>query len=113
MPLLDAAETSCLCVVVATKCDLLSDTVSRVPREQALQFTRSLNSGRDLPEIPYFETSSLTGQNVERVFEVIFNTVLSHIKQKPSTEKTQSSKGSVDLNSNTTAQGTPVQSKCC
>ena len=115
MPLLESAEPNCLCVVVATKSDLLSETPERVPMELGVRFAKSLNRNRDLSELPYFETSSMTGQNVEHAFEFIFQTVLPQAKQKQEqVTATTRSKSTVDLNSTgNTPQGQNVHSKCC
>ena len=70
LPLLDAAEEDCLLVVVGTKTDLLSESNRAVDMQEALVFSKEINK-RKLNEIPYFETSSKTGHNVNRVFEYI------------------------------------------
>lgn len=77
IPLLREAEPDCLCVVVGTKADLVTSPSSkRVSMEHAYHFTKELNPQRNLEKVPYFETSSLTGQNVESVFQYIFETLL-------------------------------------
>ena len=47
----------------------------RVPQHEALVLAQEVNK-RTLPQVPYFETSSVTGQNVNTVFEFIFQTLL-------------------------------------
>ena len=70
-PLLEAAEDNCLVIVVGTKLDLVSDSNRAVPPQDAKILARDLNK-QPLSELPYFETSSLSGHNVDRVFQYIF-----------------------------------------
>ena len=73
LPLLQSAEEDCLLVVVGTKLDLLNAVKSRpIPRQDAILLATEINSG-NLGSVPYFETSSITGQNVNKVFEYILN----------------------------------------
>ncbi|XP_038051572.1 ras-related protein Rab-20-like [Patiria miniata] len=81
LPLLDAAKEDCLLCVTGMKLDLVKDK-ARVDRHQAEKFAMQVNGARykDATESevrkPYFETSSLTGENVDKVFEFIFSTLL-------------------------------------
>ena len=64
-------------MVVGTKVDLLPGRSREVTQDDALILARELNTG-SLEQLPYFETSSLSGQNVGNVFEYIFTQKLSH-----------------------------------
>ncbi len=75
MSLLEAAEENCLCVVVGTKLDLVTQETRKVSQKDGLMFAKEINK-KDLSEIPYFETSSMTGQNVNKMFEYIFDYLL-------------------------------------
>ncbi|XP_033109145.1 ras-related protein Rab-20-like [Anneissia japonica] len=100
LPLLDAAKEDCLFCVTGTKLDLvknLSDSATnghdagsktienkknarQVTQQEAVEFAMQINEPRfknKKPETrPFFETSSLTGENVCDVFEYIFQELL-------------------------------------
>ncbi|KAI0232036.1 Ras-related protein Rab-7b [Lamellibrachia satsuma] len=102
--LLQDANKDCLVVVVGTKLDLLSSQAREVSQDDALVLARELNTG-SLKQLPYFETSSLTGQNIVKVFEYIFTEKLSQ-----QTLEDQSVRHStVDLRS---GRGSSTSSKC-
>lgn len=114
IPLLQAAEKDCLLVVVGTKLDLISeDRPRQVMREEALTFASEINahlSTKDKKVLPYFETSSKTGQNVPRVFEYIFEFCLgseSQIKLKRDKDCVNLSQGTSNI-----PQG-ERKSNCC
>lgn len=69
--LLEAAEENCLVVIVGMKLDLLTGSNRAVSASDGKLLAKELNK-QQLAELPYFETSSLTGHNVDRVFEYIF-----------------------------------------
>jgi len=73
VPLLDSALEGCIKIVIGTKSDLLS-TVERsaVTTEDGQMLAREINREELSAERLYFETSSLTGLNVDDVFESIF-----------------------------------------
>ena len=75
LPLLHCVEDNCLKVVVATKIDLLSEHERKVKPEEGMLFAKELNKDHT-SEVPFFETSSVTGQNVVRVFDYIFRVCL-------------------------------------
>ncbi|XP_072032268.1 ras-related protein Rab-20-like [Amphiura filiformis] len=81
LPLLEAAKEDCLLCVTAMKQDLLTDSNRAVPQEEAERFALQMNANRyrdtrNAPRRkPYFETSALSGQNVDEVFEFIFTTL--------------------------------------
>ena len=81
VPLLSSAEENCLCVVVGTKCDLITDTnserYSRVVGD-GLELAKELNKDRhfELDAPAFFVTSSLRNENVQDVFEFIFKAIL-------------------------------------
>lgn len=70
--LLSMVDDFALKVVVATKCDLLGKAKRQVSVAEAENFARSLNPGLAKEKTPYFETSSATGENIDQVFEYIF-----------------------------------------
>lgn len=76
VPLLESASENCLKIVVATKLDLVSNGCKfprKVSTEQGLQLAKILNpSLANNCYVPYFETSSLTGYNVDKVFQFAF-----------------------------------------
>ncbi|KAL5014663.1 hypothetical protein ScPMuIL_008933 [Solemya velum] len=79
LPLLDSADPDCVKIVVGTKMDLLTGDSREVTPEEAKRFAREINSTVDPSKFtrdPYFETSSLTGYNVNEVFEFIFQLCL-------------------------------------
>lgn len=109
LPLLDSADPDCVKIVVGTKMDLLTGDSREVTPEEAKRFAREINSTVDPSKFtcdPYFETSSLTGYNVNEVFEFIFQLCL------PMSGDTKKKRpGSVvDLESSHTATG---KKNCC
>ena len=79
--LLQAAEPNCLVVMVGTKKDLVTHATREVAQTvgQKLAIEQNAHKGRpeeSFTQIPFFETSSKTGENVEKVFEFILNTCL-------------------------------------
>ncbi|XP_013384995.1 ras-related protein Rab-20 [Lingula anatina] len=111
VPLLEAAEKDCLHVVVATKADLVSPSTRAVSSQQVLAFAREINQHLppkdDKPVIPYFETSSLSGQNVKRLFEYIFEHCLPEGEER---KKRTSSSVDLDLENVSSAEN---KKSCC
>ena len=71
--LLQTAEPGCLKVVVGCKSDSCNDKRA-IQLEECQKLALELNPGHsDMSCMPYFETSSLNGTNVERVFEFILS----------------------------------------
>ena len=123
LPLLDAAKEDCLLCVTGMKLDIV-DNNSRVDRHQAEKFAMQLNTGRykDCQDLdfqkPYFETSSLTGENVDSVFEFIFSTLLPSTKDGAGIQHkvSQQNKGvvHVDLDDQlSSSQSSPRSKNCC
>lgn len=86
MPLLPT--DNCLKVVVAAKMDLVtSDTSREVSQQEAREFCREINNdllearGDDI-QLPFFETSSKTGESVTETFEFIFEKCLSALSEE-------------------------------
>jgi len=102
-PLLRSARDNCLCVVIGTKSDLVASEGRAVNSNDALTLARELNSCRDCQ--PYFETSSLTGDNVNEVFDFIFKTCLS--EDRKNEQLTNAS--TINLND----QKAQAKSSCC
>lgn len=70
--LLSMVNDFALKVIVGTKSDLLGKAKRQVSVAEAETFARSLNPGLAMDKVPYFETSSATGENIDQVFEYIF-----------------------------------------
>ena len=103
-----------MCVVVGTKVDLLTKTQRRVSQQDGLLLAKKINSSRP-QELPYFETSSLTGHNVNRVFEYIFDTLLP-LKEGEQRYYRKTNSGVVHLEESPKqkeAEGESEKSKCC
>ncbi|KAJ8020778.1 Ras-related protein Rab-20 [Holothuria leucospilota] len=84
IPLLESAKDDCLLCVTGMKLDLEPSAKFRVPSSEAEDFSARLNFDRyknqDRYRKPFFETSSLTGEGVNEVFEFIFKTLLTNGK---------------------------------
>lgn len=112
LPLLEAAKENCLLCVVAMKKDLLTGTNYAVTPEEAERFAVEMNANRysrnaHLPK-PYFETSSLTGQNVHNVFEFIFQTLFG--VEGANSRNAAARKGVVNVDGN---RGGQSKGGCC
>lgn len=73
IPLLESALEDCACIVVGTKSDLVSSGDRVISVEDGIALSMEVNKTHPGEKPPYFETSSLTGENVEEVFEYLFN----------------------------------------
>lgn len=111
--ILEAANLDCLKVVVGTKLDLIkAESDSRdVTFDEGQKLAMELNSNLDissLPHAPYFETSSLLDENIQKVFDFILDYCLPLSAEQKS--KQEFSKNSViDL-----MEGSNEHSrKCC
>ena len=81
LQLLEAAEPNCLVCVVGTKRDLVTDSTREVSEKSAKALATEINVSKGrapetLSQIPFFETSSKTGENVDEVFDFILHTCL-------------------------------------
>lgn len=79
--LLESAEPNCLVVITGTKKDLIASSKRAVSEEAGLELAKQQNKSKDRPleslsQIPFFETSAKTGENVDNVFNFIFKTCL-------------------------------------
>ena len=113
IPLLQSADENCLCVVVGTKLDLVNDTTRQVSTDVGKALAKSQNKGRVDQEssvVPYFETSSKTGKNVEDVFSFILNTCLPLGDDCGEKMGRKLSGGCVDLHK---PKNCPEKRKCC
>lgn len=110
IPLLESAEENCLCVVVGTKLDLVNNSTRQISTDigRALATAQNKDTNHSLNRVPYFETSSKTGENVEDVFSLILNTCLPLDNER--TAKT-SSTGVVNLDNS--HQPSHTKKKCC
>ncbi|CAB4000327.1 ras-related Rab-20-like [Paramuricea clavata] len=114
IPLLQSAEEDCLCVVVGTKLDLVNDTTRQISTDMGKALAKSQNKVRYADSanvVPYFETSSKTGKNVEDVFSFILNTCLPLENDcKDKMTRKLSSGGCVDLHQ---PKNCHEKRKCC
>ena len=114
LTLLQSADSNCLCVVVGTKLDLVEEIPRQVTPDEGYILAKKLNSSRPT-ELPYFETSSVTGQNVDRVFEYIFETLLP-LKEGEQKYRRKVNTAVVNLNDapqDKKPDNQPEKSKCC
>ena len=102
-PLLPATLDGCLNVVIGTKLDLAASQGRAVDSADGRTLAAELNATKGCQ--PYFETSSLTGENVEEVFEFIFKTCL----PQNDSEKPNSLGSSVRLD----GHAEKTKSSCC
>jgi len=102
VPLLESALPDCVKVVIGTKCDLLTTTPRAITVEDGHTLAREIN-GPDMAHRDglYFETSSLSGLNVEEVFESIFNLCVPKMKH---TEQGMNSGTEINLTKTTQEQ---------
>ena len=112
IPLLQTADENCLRIVVGTKMDLVNDTNRQVSKEMGKALAKNQNKGRidETNVVPYFETSSKTGENVEAVFSFILNTCLP--LESDCSEKT-ARKHSGDCVNLHGPKNSPEKQKCC
>ncbi|XP_074656321.1 ras-related protein Rab-20-like [Tubulanus polymorphus] len=79
IPLLENGTENCVKVVIGTKSDLIAGgSGRRVTERQAFEFTRTINNlstAAPRATVPYYETSSLTGDNIDVAFQKVFATV--------------------------------------
>jgi len=78
IPLLDSALQDCIKVVVGTKLDLLPTMGRAVSILDGQALAKEIN--KESSNTLYFETSSLTGFNVDEVFEMLFCQCLSEMQ---------------------------------
>ncbi|KAH9512244.1 Ras- protein Rab-20 [Bulinus truncatus] len=107
--ILEAANVDCLKVVVGTKLDLLDQRSRDVTPEEGKKLARELNEHLDvkkLPREPYFETSSLKNQNVNEVFEFIFQHCL-----PLSPEQKKGNRNTIDLMEDSNEH--KAKKRCC
>lgn len=74
IPILNNVSSAKLKVVVATKRDLLKTQVRMVSEKEGIDLAKESNPHLDFSRgnVPYFETSSKTGENVDEMFEYVF-----------------------------------------
>ena len=53
----------------------IDDAILSSLRQKALEFSRVINNLNSASQAPYFEVSALTGKDVNKAFEFIFNTL--------------------------------------
>lgn len=114
IPLLETAEENCFCVVVGTKLDLVNNTTRAISTDVGRSLAQAQNKYREgiLEKVPYFETSSKSGENVEDVFSFILNTCLPLDEaSEERTSQKKSSQGMIDLDKS--HQTNCSKKKCC
>jgi len=95
LPMLNSAKDTCIYVVVGTKLDLSATTdagsSAQVNSDDAKRFALEINS--HLPEgtfssgaVPFFETSSKSGDGVDNLFTFIFEHLLERTDSEPIVE---------------------------
>jgi len=82
VPLLDSALDNCVKVVIGTKSDLLTTRGRAVSFEDGQNLAKEINQPLLNIASVYFETSSLTGLNIEEVFESLFDLSLPLMAKK-------------------------------
>jgi len=113
VPMLEYAEKDCLIAVVGTKHDLVNRAMSKRCSALVKNFMKSLNEQlTDCSQIRYFETSSLSGHNVDKVFECIFELYFSRIS-KIKLKKVHRGNAAVPNISLNTSSKKPEQVSCC
>ncbi|XP_033640697.1 ras-related protein Rab-20-like isoform X1 [Asterias rubens] len=120
LPLLDAAKEDCLLCITGMKLDIIDDKTREVDRCHAEKFAMQLNANRfkeDDTKKPYFETSSLTGENVDEVFDFIFSTLLPTDKDNSSIHRSgsQQSRGLIHVEDDDLQSGSEIRrsKNCC
>ncbi|KAF8767117.1 ras-related protein Rab-20-like [Argiope bruennichi] len=89
IPVLNDVASAQLKVIVANKSDLLDTHQRQVTKEEGLELARVSNPHLNLDNsnLPYFETSAKTGDNVDEMFEYVFR----HFYSNPDAESAPSS----------------------
>ena len=112
-------EENCLRVVVGAKLDLVtSDAMRAVTKQEGRAFASEINSHflekRKDVELPFFETSSKTGECVTQAFEYIFEHCLSAISDE---YRIKNKSGTIDIRNSDSNGVTHATSqspkKCC
>eukprot|EP00057_Strongylocentrotus_purpuratus_P032850 XP_789105.1 PREDICTED: ras-related protein Rab-20 [Strongylocentrotus purpuratus] len=118
IPLLESAKEDCLLCVTGMKSDLVNSNTRQVAQGEAKEFAYRLNASRfqeikrkdpsrKIP-VPFFETSSKTGVNVDEVFEYIFTSIL------PRTgENVPQKKDTVDMSGDSERSKEALKKKGC
>lgn len=123
--LLETVSNQCVMVFVGTKLDLLNKKLNgktytrevtfEESTQQALEFSDRWSSKRHpLGMLPSFETSSKQNQNVNDVFEYIFETILPSSAR--AAQRTPSPSGLIRLDPNSKEDSgchEQTKSKCC
>ena len=122
--LLETVAKECVMVFVGTKIDLLNQKIDGKcmirevsPEEslqKALEFSERWDSKKHPSGMPpSFETSSKENENVNDVFEYIFESILPSSRE--TLQRTPSPSGLIQLspNSNTDRENIQKKSKCC
>lgn len=104
VPLLECALDNCLNVVIGTKLDLIANKGRAVEAADGIRLAQELNPGKDYQA--YFETSSLTGDSVNEVFDFIFKTCFADGKR---ISEQKASESTIRLDSHEK----PRKSSCC
>lgn len=85
--LLGTAAENCSIVLTGTKRDLVTDSNREVTFDEGVKMAKQLSerwNSKEHPsgKAPFFETSSLTGDNVQAIFEYIFETLTLTVDSK-------------------------------
>ncbi|XP_068707698.1 ras-related protein Rab-20-like [Montipora foliosa] len=118
LQLLEAAEPTCLVVVVGTKADLVTKTTRQVMSFVGEKLALEQNEKKGRPRNgfrvnPFFETSAKTGHNVEKVFDFILNTCLP-LDDEETARKSIRRNSTLDLEQKSSKQNRKeTRGKCC
>lgn len=115
--LLQSAEPNCLIVIVGTKKDLIITQSRAVSEEAGKQLAKQQNSNKSreltsLSCIPFFETSSKTGEQVDEVFDFILNSCLPLDDNATARMYARKNTG-VEMEDKTACKDEPTRGKCC
>ena len=110
--LLETAAENCSIVLTGTKKDLVTDSNREITAEAGIVKAKELSdrwNSKEHPSgrTPFFETSSLTGENVQQLFEYIFETLTHTVDRKECDSKETVDISKDKMNSNSTSK-----SKC-
>ncbi|KXJ21424.1 ras-related protein Rab-20 [Exaiptasia diaphana] len=114
--LLQSAEPNCLIVIVGTKKDLIASESRAVSEQAGKELAEQQNANKTRPltsltQVPFFETSSKTGENVDNVFDFILQSCLPLNDSAMADMYTRKNTG-VDLDKKTSSRDS-TQGKCC
>lgn len=111
LPILNTVNSAKLKVIVGTKSDLLKVQPREVTAAEGKELAKTLNPQLDSKDsfIPYFETSSKNGANVDNMFEYVFENFYPNAGSEP---RPVQNENNISLSSNH-AVSTKSSFLCC